>query len=188
MSAQKISNKINLLPTTEFATSTWGRVLAWALSTFRVIVILTLMVVQLAFMSRFWLDAKSNDLNDSIRQKSSVIASWKDFEKEFKTTQKKLAIFNQVATGEDLVSSALDKITSYLPQEIILTSYSFSPTSIEIKGQTANEMAVAQLATNLNSDTQFFSKIIIKNISTNTENPAIFDFGLIFNLAKENKK
>lgn len=188
MSARKYSNKINLLPATEFASSTWGRVLAWALSGFRAIVIITEMVVMLAFMSRFWLDARSNDLNDSIKQKSGMITAWGDFEKEFKNTQKRLDVFSQVAAGSDITSSTLSKVTSYLPAEIALTSYSFTPDQIEIKGNSSSEMAIAQLIANLKNDKQSFSNIAVQAVSTNAENPAFLDFDLKFSLVGKGVK
>jgi Tfp pilus assembly protein PilN len=182
MSARKNTNRINLLPGTELDTSTWGRVLAWALSSFRAIVILTEMVVMLAFMSRFWLDARSNDLNDSIKQKTGVISAFSDFEKEFKNTQKRLAIFNQVAAGNDAPSSTLSKVTSYLPDEITLTSYAITGSQVEIMGSAASEMAIAQLSANLKSD-KTFSNITVAGITTNAENPAFLDFDLKLELA-----
>lgn len=185
MSARKFSNRINLLPATEFASSTWGRVLAWALSGFRAIVIVTEMIVMLAFMSRFWLDARSNDLNDSIRQKSGVITAWADFEKEFKNTQKRLDIFTQVSAGSDIASSTLTKITSYLPDDITLTSYSFTPDQVEIKGYSASEISIAQLASNLKNNNQSFSSLSIQSVDTDSENPALLDFDIKFNLVRK---
>ncbi len=90
MAARKKKRRINLLPQEEFAASILGRVLAWLLSSFRAIVSLTEMTVMIAFLSRFWLDAKSADLNELIRQKQPVIASTSDFEKEEGTIIEKL--------------------------------------------------------------------------------------------------
>ena len=182
MSARKNVAKINLLPQIEFNSSFWGRVLLWALSSFRIIVILIEMVVMLAFMSRFWLDAKSNDLNDAIKQKSGVIAVWSDFEKEFKSTQKRLDIFKQLTVNSNLVSSTLNKVTSYLPSDIILNSYSFINSQIEIKGQSATEMAIAQLCANLKNDKQTWGNILVQNISSDSDNPNLLNFDIKFDL------
>ena len=89
MAARK-KRQINLLPQEEFAASTLGRVLNWLLTTFRYIVIVTEIVVMTAFLSRFWLDAKSTDLNELIKQKQAVIAASADFEKEFRLTKDNL--------------------------------------------------------------------------------------------------
>ena len=68
---------INLLPKEEFDASVVGRLLRWAMGTFRIIVIITEMIVMAAFLSRFWLDAQNSDLNDEIRFASSQIDSQK---------------------------------------------------------------------------------------------------------------
>jgi len=112
---RKSQTLINLLPKEEFITSNLGKVLHWAMNSFRVIVILTELVVMAAFLSRFWLDAKNTDLTDLIKQKQAVIAASADFEKEFKLTQERLKIFSTVAENQGLASSNLDLVTSYLP-------------------------------------------------------------------------
>ena len=73
MAARKKNKEINLLPQEQFAASTTGRVLAWVLSTFRMIVILTEMIVIIAFLSRFWLDIKSNDLTDEVDNQKKIV-------------------------------------------------------------------------------------------------------------------
>jgi hypothetical protein len=183
MSARKTANRINLLPSIEFATSTWGRILTWALSGFRIIVISIEMIVMLAFMSRFWLDAKSNDLNDAIRERTSVIKVWSSFETKFKATQQKLAVFSQVTQQANSVSSTLAKVTSYLPNEITLTSFTFTSGQVNIKGVSTNEMSIAQLAANLQAD-KSFTGIAIESITTNSDNLAQLAFSFKFDLLK----
>ncbi len=63
MAARKNQQLINLLPQEEFAVSTLGRILAWLMSTFRYIVIAVEMVVMLAFLSRFWLEWNTHDVD-----------------------------------------------------------------------------------------------------------------------------
>src|SRR3990167_1085348 len=101
MAAPKEKALINLLPQEEFESSTFGRVLKWLLSSFRIMVIITELVVMTAFLSRFWLDAKTTDLNDSIKQKQAVIESQNNFEKEFRKTQNRLVIFKEVTEAQD---------------------------------------------------------------------------------------
>ena len=95
-SAQKKS-EINLLPQEEFASSTLGRVLTWLLSTFRIIVIATEIIVMAVFLSRFWLDAKANDLNELIRKNQAVLGTTVEFENEFRNIQKKLDTFSKTS-------------------------------------------------------------------------------------------
>jgi len=81
------NKSINLLPQEEFEASTIGRVLKWATGTFRIIVIITEMVVMAAFLSRFWLDAQNSDLTDSIKIRSAQISAQGDLEKRFREIQ-----------------------------------------------------------------------------------------------------
>src|SRR3989304_6667942 len=104
---KKSTHQINLLPQEQFAASTSGRILAWALSTFRIIVIITELVVILAFLSRFFLDAQNADLSEQIEQKSGIVAASSDFEKTFRQTQKKLEIFSVLTDQEKLATGVL---------------------------------------------------------------------------------
>lgn len=145
---------INLLPQEEFETSTFGRILKWAMSSFRIIVIVTEMVVMGAFLSRFWLDAQNANLSDSIKVADSQIEVQSDFEKEFRGLQAKLNIFKQVTTGvkdSDIVSS----IAMEIPQDVTLSSITINSVNGEIKGSAASETSVAQLISNLKSNPSF---------------------------------
>jgi len=84
------SKQINLIPQDEFESSNFGRILKWALSTFRIVVIVTELIVMSAFLSRFWLDAKNSDLNEEINVNKSQIIAYKDIETEFRSLQKNL--------------------------------------------------------------------------------------------------
>jgi Tfp pilus assembly protein PilN len=155
MAARKKGKNINLLPQEEFASSAMGRALAWALSTFRIIVIITEVVVMGAFLSRFWLDARVSDLNDEIAQNRAVIEASAEFEEDFKSAQQRLGIFSALASDEDTASSTLDAIISYIPDNIILTSYGFLQDRATVKGVTSSERAIAQFIANLDSDERF---------------------------------
>jgi hypothetical protein len=92
MPINKSAKHINLLPQDDFQTTGIGRVLKWALSTFRVMVIVTELVVMSAFLSRFWLDSKNSDLNEAMGIKKAQVMAYKEVEKEFRSYQTKLSI------------------------------------------------------------------------------------------------
>jgi len=186
MAARKKKNRINLLPQEEFAASTPGRILAWLLSTFRVTVIVTEMIVMLAFLSRFWLDARSADLGDLINQRQAVIASSADFENEFRGVQKKLKIFSGLTGEGDSAIQYLENISSLIPPEIILTSFSFLNEEIKLEGISPNEMGIAQLVANLETNDDF-KEILISQISTDKETQAFLKFSLNLKLKEGGK-
>ena len=59
---------VNLLEKDDFSESPIGRIVTWAITYGRYIMILTEIVVLLAFISRFSLDRKLTDLNEAIGQ------------------------------------------------------------------------------------------------------------------------
>src|SRR3989304_5055627 len=96
MAAHKKEEQINLLPEKGFEQTTTGRILTWILSSFRIIVIVTEIIVMIAFLSRFWLDAQNTDLTEELQQKQAVLSASKAFDAEFKDTQKRLKVFTDL--------------------------------------------------------------------------------------------
>lgn len=160
---------INLLPQEEFDASMLGRVLKWATGTFRIIVIVTEMVVMGAFLSRFWLDAQNSDLTEKIDIKSAQIESQSDFEKAFRNTQKKLSIFKVLAASQP-PSSKVSLITSKVPQEIILSGIATDENSSQIKGSSNTELGIAQFLSNLQAE-KSFKKVELVSLSTSEIDP-----------------
>jgi Tfp pilus assembly protein PilN len=150
---RKKEPQINLLPQEEFAASTIGRVLAWLLTSFRIIVIVTEMVVMGAFLSRFWLDAQNSDLADEIRQQQAIINSTASFERDFKTTQQKLNIFAALAQESDTKSPLFTRISTALPPDVRLSSFAVTGTEIQIKASSLSERSVEVFLANLRSIT-----------------------------------
>lgn len=187
MAAQKKKNRINLLPQEEFAQSTLGRVLAWFLSSFRIIVIITEVFVMMVFLSRFWLDAKSADLNDLIKQKQAVLVASADFEKEFRGIQKKLGIFSELTVIDEPTTSYLNSTTSLVPPEVILSSFSFVGTGIKIEGISPNERGIAQFVANLEASEEF-EEVDITQISTDKETQVLLTFTLKLTLNSKGGK
>src|SRR3989344_9480970 len=105
------TRSINLLPQEEFDVSVVGRILKWAMGTFRIIVIVTEMVVMGAFLSRFWLDAQNSDLGDEMGVKSAQVEAQSDFEKKFRRLQTKLGIFKSLS-GAVQPSTEINSIAS----------------------------------------------------------------------------
>ncbi len=174
--------RINLLPQEEFEMSVVGRILKWGLSTFRIIVIIVEMVVMVAFLSRFWLDARNSDLNESIKQKQAVLAASSDFEKDFRKVQKRLEIFSSLYSNSK-PSASLNLITSYLPADVFVSSLSFVEDSIQLRGIASNERSIAQLIANLESD-KGFKEVVLSQIDSGKEESSSLIFTLKINMAK----
>ncbi|MFZ5932485.1 MAG: PilN domain-containing protein [Patescibacteria group bacterium] len=165
MAARKNQAQINLLPEEEFEGTTFGRTLRWAMSSFRIIVIVTEMVVMVVFLSRFWLDARNADLNDLIKQKVAVLSAQSDFERQFKNTQKKLKIFASLSQEEGFVSETLSALTSLLPPDLSLSAFSFNKESVQVKGVSGSETGIAQFIANLENSPRF-EKVTLVGVDT----------------------
>jgi Tfp pilus assembly protein PilN len=167
---------INLLPQEEFDASTLGRVLKWAMGTFRIIVIVTEMIVMAAFLSRFWLDAQNSDLNDSISIKSAQILAQNDFEKQFRSVQNKLSIFKDLADSPQ-PSGKLNIITSKIPTDVVLSGVSIGDTSSQLKGAAGSEIGIAQFLSNLQNE-KSFKTVDLGSLNTSENNTSLTVFTL----------
>lgn len=174
MSAAKKELKINLLPQKEFERSTLGRILKWALSSFRIIVIVTELIVMAAFLSRFWLDANNSDLNDAISQKKAIITSFAETEKKFRTFQKQIDVFTKI-TSSTQKSEYLNLITSLTPPEVVLNSISDSEDSVQIIGYSGSEQNISQFIKNLSSAGKF-KDVSLNKIDSSEDNSSAIVF------------
>lgn len=171
---------INLLPQEEFDASILGRILKWAMGTFRIIVIVTEMIVMGAFLSRFWLDAQNADLAESIKIKSSEISAQSEFEKEFRDIQSKLNIVKSLS-AETKLSDRINLIASKTPSDITLSSVSVQNNTASIRGAAASEISVAQFLSNLKNE-KTFKKVELGslNSSENNANLTLFTINISY--------
>jgi len=168
------NKSINLLPQEEFDASLLGRTLKWAMGSFRIIVILTEMVVMAAFLSRFWLDAQNASLDDSIKIASAQISTQSNFEKEFRGVQQKLSIYKQIA-ADSTQSAKLDLVSSKIPSDLTLSSISIQGNLTQIKGTAGSEIGVAQFISNLKSDPTV-KKADLDSIGSSEQNQSLLTF------------
>lgn len=165
---------INLLPQEEFEASTLGRVLHWAMGTFRIIVIVTEMIVMGAFLSRFWLDAQNSNLSDSIKIASSQIEVQSKFEQKFRDVQNKLSIFKQI-NSEPKGSEKVKAVTDKTPPGITISSLVVRNQAIEVKADADSEASIAQLISNLKTNKNIKS-VELGSLNSSENNKALLSF------------
>jgi Tfp pilus assembly protein PilN len=187
MAAREKESQINLLPQKEFAASTLGRILTWILSTFRIIVIVTEIIVMIAFLSRFWLDAKNTDLNEEIKRKQAAIAASLPFENDFKDIQARLDIYAGLAREEGVMSNTVSMLASYLPPDVVLTSLTFGKSGVEIGGMSPSETSVARLIANLQGEDSF-QNVRVTEIRSGEKDISILSFKIALEFKKEEQK
>ncbi len=171
------SKQINLIPQDEFESSPVGRVLKWALSTFRAMVIVTELIVMSAFLSRFWLDARNSDLNDAIATAKSQIISYSEVESQFRSLQKKVDIAKSIY-GEPKNSFYIADISKLVDIDTTLNSLSISENQLLIKAVSTSEKSISQFLANLENNSKF-ENVTLNQVSSKLEENS----STLFNIA-----
>lgn len=134
MAAQKKRDRINLLPKSEFEMSFGGQFLKWSLTAGRYLVILTELVVIVAFLSRFKLDKDLSDLADSITAKKRVLEASSEYEKEFRSLQSRLGAIETLVASQPQLELAVDAVVRKVPVGVKLTNLSAETGGLTIIG------------------------------------------------------
>ncbi len=165
---------INLIPQDDFQSSTFGRIVKWALSTFRAVVIITELIVMSAFLSRFWLDSRNSDLNDEINISKTQIVAYKPIEDEMRSIQKRLDIAKSIY-NENKHSSTLKEVSNQIPNDVNLKSITVINNEITIKAISFSEKSVAQFFANLESSKNF-RNVNLTQVSSSMNNNSLTQF------------
>jgi len=158
---------INLLPKTEFEKSYWGKFLKWSLSSGRYIIILTEMVVILAFLSRFKLDRDLLDLSESISGKVNILEATYPVEQSFLVTQSRLNQAKEVLSFAPIPSDLLNHITDHVPagMSIINLTAAYSSQTVTLSVNALSEQELGQFAALITQD-KTWNSINIQSVST----------------------
>ncbi len=158
---------INLAPKDPFFDTAAGKILRWALTVGRYIVIFTEIVVIFSFATRFSLDRQVTDLNDSIHQKESIINSFGDLEAQVRLAQNKIDQYQQVAQQTNLsdIFPVLSRIT---PSDVKLEQLSIRPDGINLSGTTLSQSSFNILINNLQLTPEFIN-VSVDKIETNKD-------------------
>ena len=161
MSKSSAQIKINLIPKDPFFGSVPGRILKWALSAGRYIVIFTELVVIVSFATRFTLDRQVTDLNESISSKENIINSYGALEKNVRIAQAKIASYTQVKQDNTIVETFAD-ISAITPEGIILDKLVINKDTVIASGNALSQSAFNLLINNLQISPNF------QNVSVDT--------------------
>jgi len=181
--------QINLVPTDPFFATALGKILKWALSVGRYIVIFTELVVIISFLTRFSLDRQVTDLNESIFQKKTIIESYGDLEDRVRAMQKKIDAYKQVEQKENLslIFPQLQKVT---PSGVIFDRLNLSETQIDIQGRALSQNSFTIFVNNLELLPEL-GQISLNRINTGSEKQKsdTFEFDLkILRVQTQTKK
>ncbi len=170
--------KVNLLPKTDFESTSTGKLLNWITSIGRWIVVLTEFVVICAFLSRFYFDTKLANLFDALRQKKIIVDSMVDFENQFLLVQDKTKLLKTILAEESKPSSLINQISQLIPIDVTLTSIQHDKETLRISGYSLSTQGINIFVSGLKKQANF-SMINLGTISQKEFSPGInFDINI----------
>jgi len=169
--------KINLLIQEGFENTQIGKVLNWLLGAGRVIVILTELVVIIAFLSRFWLDRQLTDLIEENKTKKTQLESSVNFETDYKNLQARLLAVKELDRLKLVSSEYIKEATRLLPAEVLLSNISYNQDKVTLVGTSLNEAGLAGLLKSLEESAKF-TGVSLTNISLDKSTPGAINFSL----------
>lgn len=184
MTAPKDS--IELLPQQDWQKSALGKFLKWALTVGRYIVIVTELVVILAFLSRFKFDRELTDLNETITQQQAVITSYADFEQKFRLTQNQISLIKELQDKRLKTIVVLNELASLTPLDVYLSDLEVNEEQVNLKAAALSEAGLATLIKNLKASSSF-KQLTLTEINTDIEKEVGINFTLTSQLAKDHE-
>ncbi len=170
MAAQKklSETKIEFIPQEEWEKTSVGKFLKWLLQVGRWIVIITELIVIIAFISRFKLDRDLTDLNEEIKQKQAIVSSSADFEEEFLFLQKRLSTTERLRKNQIEVNKIMDIFTQLTPVGVRLSNFSLAGEEINLTATANSEFSFASFLKNLKNSPQF-DNVSVFNVNIGEE-------------------
>lgn len=155
---------INLLGDSEMEHTPIGRIVSWAITYGRYIMIGTEIVVLLAFISRFSLDRKLTDLKEEVTQKQDIITANIPFETEVRTLQDKLEKIKTLTADPPAALGLFPLFQTILPQGTYISSLDLTKNQLTVDAISGSTGSFAQFIANL-KNTKTITNIVIGDIS-----------------------
>lgn len=174
MAARRMTDRINLLPKTDFEKSFWGLFLKWALTAGRYVVIVTELIVIVAFLSRFKLDKDNSDLGDEILGKQRVLEASMDFERDFRYIQSKLTVAGVMAGSQGELGEVVDRIVGKVPSGVKLTRLSAGAGAINISATADTINVFGEFMKRIAND-RAWNLVDLTNVSSSENQAVKFD-------------
>lgn len=165
--------RINLLGTQDLEHTPWGRLISWATTYGRYIMITTEIVVLLAFISRFSLDRKNTDLTEELTQKQAILQANVEFEREIKSLQANLATAKSLMTNQEKPVELINAIETLLPADVYLSTLDVTKNKVSIAATAASTGGFAQFLSNLQA-TKLITNVLLGNIEREPSTGIIF--------------
>ena len=173
---------INHLPKDQFFQTTLGRVLKWASSVGRFLIICTELVVIVSFAARFKLDRDLTDLNEDIIQKSAIVSSYGSIEDEVNAIHKKTKFIKEKTLALS-PTEVLDLIGKKMPANTILSATQAHPNVITVTGNALSSRDLSQFIRALQVSPQV-TMINVDQIKSDEKRGTGFEFNIRIEVKK----
>ncbi len=148
------------------------RVINWALSMGRILVIATELIALAAFLWRFGLDQQLIDLHTQIKQKQVIVAAFKKNEDEYRNLQDRLAIASNYAGVGSKKIEIYKNILSLASADVIFNKISLSNDTVSAEVNVTSVNALTTFVSALKKDSAIQS-VSIDKIETKTSSAVI---------------
>ena len=165
--------RINLLGQQDLEHTPWGRIVSWATTYGRYIMITTEIVVLLAFISRFSLDRKNTDLTEEVTQKQAILEANTAFEQSIRSLQANIATAQKLLANQSKPIDIVTMMETVLPPDVYLTSLSLTANRLSLEASAESTNGFAQLLANLQSLRQF-QNVSLTNVNRTAATGIVF--------------
>lgn len=148
------------------------RIITFALTTGRIVIIATELVALSAFLYRFGLDRTLVDLHDRIKQEQAVVGLLKDNEKTFRNLQDRLSLASTLTQQSSQLPTYLTDVISYTTPDMEIHTISVAPEAIRIEAQFQSIIALSNFVDKLKAYKPITS-VSLDRISNQTEKATI---------------
>jgi Tfp pilus assembly protein PilN len=174
---------IEFIPQEDWERTSFGKFLKWLLNIGRWIVIVTELIVIMAFLSRFKIDRDLTNLNERVKQRQAIINASSDFEKEFRSLQKRLLTIEGLQKNQIEADKILTLFTQVTPAGVQLSNFSFTEKIASLTASADSETTFAVFLKNLKEEPRLINLSIDKVFMSEEQ------FGrIVFNLKAEVKE
>lgn len=124
----------------------------WAVTTGRYMIILTEMVVIVAFLMRFKLDEDLRNLNEQINGQVALLQSQTNEEEKFRQLQKEILLADQMLKNRTHPVELFDYAEARIGEDITIKKRGVAPGELSITALTLSQRAMGELMSTISAD------------------------------------
>lgn len=168
---------VNLLPKDSFESSLVGQILEWALVFGKWSVILTQLVVVGAFLLRFGLDRRLNNLMRQIEENVATINSYSELEQDFTVAQRRVNYIKPVIEEQGDVIRVFEKLGEITPIDVWYDDISFNNSSVTLNSYAGSIRGFNSLLLAAQRD-PMFKRVTIGSMESSVSSDSLLTFTL----------